>query len=126
MGSQLSGRITSGMVASAEVNGLLPFRHPNINILPTAMPLPQRASNLINSNNVPYVAGLGNTSSVVIQNSGNLVNGSINIPFVNARDLLLGVTLQNLHFRAHQFRLQQHSSALGQARAPASRALGEP
>ena len=128
-GSQPSGRIVTGVVASAAANGQLPFARPNTNIFPIqgAMPLPQGASNLINSNNVPYVAGLGGTSSAVVQNNGNPVNGgNKNIPFVNAGDLPSGVTLQNLHFRAHQFRLQQHSSALGQARAPASRALGEP
>ncbi|CAD6253267.1 unnamed protein product [Miscanthus lutarioriparius] len=86
-GSQPSGRIVTGVVASAAANGQLPFACPNTNIFPIqgAMPLPQGASNLINSNNVPYVAGLGGTSSAVVQNNGNPVNGgNKNIPFVNA------------------------------------------
>ena len=86
-GSQPSGRIVTGVVASAAANGQLPFARPNTNIFPIqdAMPLPQGASNLINSNNVPYVAGLGGTSSAVVQNNGNPVNGgNKNIPFVNA------------------------------------------
>jgi hypothetical protein len=100
-GSQPSGRIVTGVVASAAANGQLPFARPNTNIFPIqgAMPLPQGASNLINSNNVPYVAGLGGTSSAVVQNNGNPVNGgNKNIPFVNAGDLPSGVTLQNLLF----------------------------
>ncbi|CAD6203147.1 unnamed protein product [Miscanthus lutarioriparius] len=100
-GSQPSGRIVTGVVASAAANGQLPFARPNTNIFPIqgAMPLPQGASNLINSNNVPYVAGLGGTSSAVVQNNGNPGNGgNKNIPFVNAGDLPSGVTLQNLLF----------------------------
>ncbi|XP_062213480.1 dirigent protein 24-like [Phragmites australis] len=100
-GSQPSGRIVTGVVASTAANGQLPFARPNTNIFPIqgAVPLPQGASNLINSNNVPYVAGLGGTSSTIVQNNGNTVNGgNKNIPFVNGGDLPSGVTLQNLLF----------------------------
>ncbi|KAG8074489.1 hypothetical protein GUJ93_ZPchr0006g45585 [Zizania palustris] len=48
-----------------------------------AVPLPQGASNLINGNNVPYVAGLGATSATIAKNNGNTVNGgNKNIPFL--------------------------------------------
>ncbi|KAL6907653.1 hypothetical protein ACP4OV_002692 [Aristida adscensionis] len=101
-GSRPSGRIVTGVVASTAANGQLPFARPNDNIFPIqgAMPLPQGASNLINSNNVPYVAGLGGAASAsVVQSNGNPVNGgNKNIPFVNAGDLPSGVTLQNLLF----------------------------
>ncbi|CAN6295547.1 unnamed protein product [Urochloa humidicola] len=104
-GSQPSGRIVTGVVASAAANGQLPFARPNTNIFPIqgAVPLPQGATNLINSNNAPYVAGLGGTSgggALVQGNGGNLANngGNKNIPFVNAGDLPSGVTLQNLLF----------------------------
>ncbi|RLN41548.1 dirigent protein 24-like [Panicum miliaceum] len=102
-GSQPSGRIVTGVVASAAANGQLPFARPNTNIFPIqgAVPLPQGAANLINSNNVPYVAGLGGsgTSGTLVQNNGNPVNGgNKNIPYVNAGDLPSGVTLENLLF----------------------------
>ncbi|TKV96796.1 hypothetical protein SEVIR_9G452600v4 [Setaria viridis] len=102
-GSQPSGRIVTGVVASAAANGQLPFARPNTNIFPIqgAVPLPQGATSLINGNNAPYVAGLGGTSGggVLVQNNGNPVNGgNKNIPFVNAGDLPSGVTLQNLLF----------------------------
>lgn len=100
-GSQPSGRIVTGVVASAAANGQLPFARPNTNIFPIqgAVPLPQGASNLINGNNAPYVAGLGGTSSAIVQSNGNPVNGgNKNIPFVNAGDLPSGVTLENLLF----------------------------
>ncbi|CAL4922066.1 unnamed protein product [Urochloa decumbens] len=102
-GSQPSGRIVTGVVASAAANGQLPFARPNTNIFPIqgAVPLPQGATNLINGNNAPYVAGLGGTSGggSLVQSNGNPVNGgNKNIPFVNAGDLPSGVTLQNLLF----------------------------
>jgi len=102
-GSQPSGRIVTGVVASAAANGQLPFARPNTNIFPIqgAVPLPQGAANLINSNNAPYVAGLGGSgaSGTLVQNNGNPVNGgNQNIPYVNAGDLPSGVTLQNLLF----------------------------
>uniref|UniRef100_A0A0E0KC38 Dirigent protein n=1 Tax=Oryza punctata TaxID=4537 RepID=A0A0E0KC38_ORYPU len=102
-GSQPSARIVTGVVASAAANGQLPFARPNDNIFPIqgAVPLPQGASNLVNGNNVPYVAGLGGTSSATIiqSNGANGANGgSKNIPFVNAGDLPSGATLQNLLF----------------------------
>lgn len=102
-GSQPSGRIVTGVVASAAANGQLPFARPNTNIFPIqgAVPLPQGATSLINGNNAPYVAGLGGTSGggALVQNNGNPVNGgNKNIPFVNAGDLPSGVTLQNLLF----------------------------
>ncbi|KAL5219243.1 hypothetical protein ABZP36_019927 [Zizania latifolia] len=100
-GSRPSARIVTGVVASAAGNGQLPFARPNENIFPIqgAVPLPQGASNLINGNNVPYVAGLGATSATIAQNNGNTVNGgNKNIPFVNPGDLPSGVTLQNLLF----------------------------
>lgn len=101
-GSQPSGRIVTGLVASAAANGQLPFARPNTNIFPIqgAVPLPQGATNLINSNNVPYVAGLGGQSgNSLVQGSGNAVNGgNKDIPFVNPGDLPSGVTLQNLLF----------------------------
>ncbi|PWZ08035.1 Dirigent protein 9 [Zea mays] len=100
-GSQPSGRIVTGVVASAAANGQLPFARPNTNIFPIqgAVPLPQGASSLINGNNAPYVAGLGGTSPAVVQNNGNPANGgNKNIPFVNAGDLPSGATLQNLLF----------------------------
>ncbi|CAN6289835.1 unnamed protein product [Urochloa humidicola] len=105
-GSQPSGRIVTGVVASAAANGQLPFARPNTNIFPIqgAVPLPQGATNLINGNNAPYVAGLGGTSgggAALVQSNGNNPangGGNKNIPFVNAGDLPSGVTLQNLLF----------------------------
>ncbi|KAK3151242.1 hypothetical protein QOZ80_3AG0243460 [Eleusine coracana subsp. coracana] len=98
-GSQPSGRIVTGLVASAAANGQLPFARPNTNIFPIqgAVPLPQGATNLINGNNAPYVAGLGGQSgNDLVQSNGN--GGNKDIPFVNPGDLPSGVTLQNLLF----------------------------
>ncbi|KAJ3682766.1 hypothetical protein LUZ60_012993 [Juncus effusus] len=103
-GTKPSVRIVTGVVASSSANGNLPFARPNHDIFPIqgALPLPQNANNLLNSNNVPYVAGLSGSSSTIVQNNINPQNAnaptSNNIPFVNAGDLPSGVTLENLLF----------------------------
>jgi hypothetical protein len=94
-----AGRIVTGVVASAAANGQLPFARPNTNIFPIQggrVPLPQGATDVINNNNVPYVAG---QSGDLIQSNGSTVNGgNKSIPFVNPGDLPSAVTLQNLFF----------------------------
>ncbi|XP_072985644.1 dirigent protein 9-like [Typha latifolia] len=56
-------------------------------------------TDVINTNNVPCVPGLGGTTATVVQNNGNSANGGSNaLPLVNAADLPTGTTPQNLLF----------------------------
>ncbi|KAJ4816827.1 Dirigent protein [Rhynchospora pubera] len=102
-GTKPSVRIVTGVVASTDASGQIPFARPNKDIFPIqgALPLPQSTSNLFNNNNVPYVAGLSGTSTTIVQNNANPNGASApsgDIPFVNAGDLPAGTTLENLLF----------------------------
>ncbi|KAJ8422198.1 hypothetical protein Cgig2_030561 [Carnegiea gigantea] len=98
-GSQASGRIVTGIVATTDVNGI-PFSKPNDQVFPVTNGVP-----LINNNNVPFLASLNGQnqqqSQTVIQNAGtnNIVNGgNNNQAFVTPGQLPTGVTLQKLMF----------------------------
>ncbi|KAF5742645.1 dirigent protein 24-like [Tripterygium wilfordii] len=104
-GSHPSARVVTGIIASSEINGI-PFSKPNNNLFPLTGGTPLLNSdsldNLINTNNLPLVAGLNGAqqSSTVIQTTGsrdNTVNSN-NQPFVTAGNLPSGSTLQTLMF----------------------------
>ncbi|KAA8534274.1 hypothetical protein F0562_031791 [Nyssa sinensis] len=100
-GSHPSGRVVTGIVASSGANGL-PFSKSNGQAFPITGGVPLNNINgIINSNNVPFLAGLnGSPASTVLQNSGNnnIVNGGNNMPFVTAGQLPAGTTLQQVMF----------------------------
>ncbi|KAL2895999.1 Dirigent protein 9 [Bienertia sinuspersici] len=104
-GSSASGRIVTGLIATSDVNGI-PFSRPNNQVFPVAngVPLTNNA-NLLNNNNVPFVAGLTGQnqpqSQTTIQNTGtnNVVNGgNNNQAFVTPGQLPSSATLQKLLF----------------------------
>ncbi|KAA8534275.1 hypothetical protein F0562_031792 [Nyssa sinensis] len=100
-GSHPSGRVVTGIVASSGANGL-PFSKSNGQVFPITGGVPLNNINgIINSNNVPFLAGLnGSPASTVLQNSGNnnIVNGGNNMPFVTAGQLPAGTTIQQVMF----------------------------
>ncbi|XP_074271715.1 dirigent protein 24-like isoform X1 [Silene latifolia] len=105
-GSHASGRIVTGLIATANVNGI-PFSRPNNQVFPVSNGVPLANNNLnslFNNNNVPFVAGLNGQNqqqSTVISNAGNnnvANNNNNNQAFVTPGQLPSGVTLQNLMF----------------------------
>jgi len=107
-GSQASGRIVTGIVATTDVNGI-PFSKPNNQVFPVTNGVPLinngNLNNAINNNNVPFLASLNGQNQqqaqTVIQNAGtnNVVNGgNNNQAFVTPGQLPTGVTLQKLMF----------------------------
>ncbi|XP_068644554.1 dirigent protein 9-like [Aristolochia californica] len=99
-GTHASARVVTGIVASSDMNGALPFAKPNGGVFPISggVPLP---NGVINNNNVPFLTGLGaRTAPSMINNNGNgnnIVNGN-SLPFVTAGQLPAGSTLQQLLF----------------------------
>jgi len=104
-GSQASGRIVTGIVATSDVNGI-PFSKPNNQVFPVTNGVPlSNLNNLINNNNVPYLASLTGQNQqqaqTLIQNAGtnSVVNGgNNNQAFVTPGQLPTGATLQKLMF----------------------------
>ena len=97
-GSNPSARAVTGIVTNPAVNGQLPFAKPNGAVLPlnNGVPSDNGNSGLINNNNIPFLTGLGgSTSSNVIQNNGNNNNGGFS---VNGAQLPTGSALQRLMF----------------------------
>ncbi|KAG9453849.1 hypothetical protein H6P81_006753 [Aristolochia fimbriata] len=106
-GTHASGRVVTGIVASSNANGALPFARPNGGVFPVngGVPIPDGA---INNNNVPFLTGLGasrsSPTSFVNPNGVGAGTGTINVnggnalPFVTAGQLPAGSTLQQLLF----------------------------
>ncbi|KAM7510576.1 hypothetical protein LguiB_009451 [Lonicera macranthoides] len=97
-GSNPSARAVTGIVTNPAVNGQLPFAKPNGAVLPLNNGVPSNNGNsgLINNNNIPFLTGLGgSTSSNVFQNNGNNNNGGFSV--IGAQ-LPTGSALQKLMF----------------------------
>lgn len=93
-GSNPSARAITGVVTNPAVNGQIPFAKPNGAVLPVNNG-DNGNSGLINNNNIPFLTGLGgSTSSNVIQNNGNN-NGGFGFP---GAQLPAGPALQKLMF----------------------------
>ncbi|KAK1378114.1 Dirigent protein [Heracleum sosnowskyi] len=100
-GTHPSGRVVTGIIANSDDNGL-PFSKANSQVFPINGGVPlNNINNLVNNNNVPFLAGLnGSPSSTNLHNTGNnnVVSGGNQLPFVSAGQLPAGITLQQLMF----------------------------
>ncbi|GAB4850369.1 hypothetical protein Ancab_029673 [Ancistrocladus abbreviatus] len=102
-GTQASGRVVTGIAAASDASGI-PFSKPNNQIFPINSRIPMSNSNInniVNNNNVPFLAGLNGQQNSVIQNRGTdtaVINGNNNNnqAFVTAGQLPQGATLQQL------------------------------
>ncbi|CAN8295096.1 unnamed protein product [Cochlearia groenlandica] len=97
-GSNPTARAVTGVVANAALSGQLPFAKPNGANLPVSNGVPSDNNNngIVNNNNVPFLVGLGGTTSSILQNNGNnLLNG---LPVANGGQLSSGSSLQMLMF----------------------------
>ncbi|XP_010253352.1 PREDICTED: dirigent protein 25 [Nelumbo nucifera] len=100
-GSNPSARAVTGIVNNPAMNGQVPFARPNGAVLPVNNGIPLNSDNsaIINNNNIPFLTGLGGSSSTVIQNNGNnVINGGFGVPLVNGAQLPAGTTIQKLMF----------------------------
>ncbi|XP_010243747.1 PREDICTED: dirigent protein 25-like [Nelumbo nucifera] len=97
-GSNPSALAVTGIVNNPAVNGQVPFARPNGAVLPVnnGVPLNNDNRGIINNNNIPFLTGLGGSTSTVIQNNGN--NGGFGVPLVNGAQLPAGTTIQKLMF----------------------------
>ncbi|OAY76977.1 Dirigent protein 25 [Ananas comosus] len=100
-GTNPSARIVSGIVDNTAVNGQLPFERPNGAVLPVngGVSVSGGAGNgAVDNNNLPFLTGLGGTTSAVTQTNGN-GNGVANgLPFFAGGNLPEGTSLQKLLF----------------------------
>ncbi|KAL8154555.1 dirigent protein 9-like [Apium graveolens] len=100
-GTHPSGRVVTGIIANSDDNGL-PFSKANSQVFPINGGVPlNNINNLVNNNNVPFLAGLNSSpTSTNLHNTGNnnVVSGGNQLPFVSAGQLPAGVTLQQLMF----------------------------
>ncbi|KAK3023300.1 hypothetical protein RJ639_043650 [Escallonia herrerae] len=97
-GSNPSAQAVTGVVTNPAVNGQVPFAKPNGAVLPVNNGVPKNNGNsgLLNNNNLPFLTGLGGSTSNVIQNNNNnLNNGGFGFP---GTQLPAGSTLQKLMF----------------------------
>ncbi|KAK6929297.1 Dirigent protein [Dillenia turbinata] len=99
-GSNPSARAVTGIVTNPAVNGQLPFAKPNGAVLPVnnGVPINNANGGIISNNNLPFLIGLGGSTSNVIQNNGNNLFGGFNLPVVNNAQLPGGSVLQKLMF----------------------------
>ncbi|KAK9055396.1 hypothetical protein SSX86_026483 [Deinandra increscens subsp. villosa] len=79
-GSNPSAKAVTGAVTNPAVNGQVPFAKPNGANLPVNNGVPQDDGNngIINNNNLPFLTGLGGTTSNVFQNNNNNNNNNFN------------------------------------------------
>ncbi|KAJ1443116.1 Dirigent protein [Sesbania bispinosa] len=96
-GSNPTARPVTGIVNNPAIIGSLPFAKPNGAVLPLNNGVPQNNGNngLINNNNIPFLSGLGGTTSSMVQNNGG---GFGNFPVFSGGQLPQGSTLQQLMF----------------------------
>ncbi|KAK9279181.1 hypothetical protein L1049_012859 [Liquidambar formosana] len=100
-GSNPSAKAVTGIVTNPAVNGQVPFAKPNGAVLPVnnGVPLNNGNNAIVNNNNLPFLIGLGGSTSNVIQNNGNNVNnGGFGFPTVNGAQLPGGMALEKLMF----------------------------
>ncbi|KAK6935933.1 Dirigent protein [Dillenia turbinata] len=99
-GTNPSAKAITGVVNNPAINGQVPFAKPNGAVLPVNNGVPTNNANnaLVNNNNIPFLSGLGGTTSNVIQNNGNnLINNGFGVPIINGQ-LPNGMTIQKLMF----------------------------
>ncbi|KAK9734866.1 hypothetical protein RND81_04G168400 [Saponaria officinalis] len=72
-GTNPSAKAITSIVTNPAVNGQVPFAKPHEAVLTKSNGLPQNNANndIINSNNVPFITGLGGVNPNVMQNNGN-------------------------------------------------------
>ncbi|CAK9169550.1 unnamed protein product [Ilex paraguariensis] len=100
-GSNPSARAVIGMVVNMALSDQEPFAKPNGAVLPVSngVPVNNASSGVINNNNIPFLTGLGGTTSNVMQNNGNnIIGGCFGFPVLNSAQLPAGATLQKLMF----------------------------
>ncbi|CAI9301127.1 unnamed protein product [Lactuca saligna] len=101
-GSNPSAKAVTGIVTNPTVNGQVPFAKPNGANLPVNNGVPQDNGNsgIINNNNIPFLTGLGGTTSNVFRNNGNNNNNNFNnaFPSINGGQLPQGNALRQLMF----------------------------
>ncbi|KAA8549714.1 hypothetical protein F0562_001268 [Nyssa sinensis] len=100
-GSNPSARAVTGIVTNPAVNGQVPFAKPNGAVLPVnnGVPVNNANSGIVDNNNIPFLTGLGGSTSNVIQNNGNNINnGGSGFAFLNSAQLQQGTTFQKLMF----------------------------
>lgn len=100
-GSNPSAKAVTGAVTNPAVNGQVPFAKPNGANLPVNNGVPQGDGNngIINNNNLPFLTGLGGTTSNVFQNNNNNNNNNNNIfAAINGGQLPQGNALQQFMF----------------------------
>jgi len=100
-GTNPTARAMTGIVTNPAVNGQVPFAKPNGAVLPVnnGVPVNNGNSAILNNNNVPFLIGLGGSTSSVMQNNGN--NNNFNnggFGFMNGVSLPSGTALQKLMF----------------------------
>lgn len=100
-GSNPSAKAVTGIVTNPTVNGQVPFAKPNGANLPVNNGVPQGNGNdgIINNNNIPFLTGLGGTTSNVFRNNNNN-NNNFNsaFPSINGGQLPQGNALRQLMF----------------------------
>ncbi|KAJ0560306.1 putative dirigent protein [Helianthus annuus] len=100
-GSNPSAKAVTGAVTNPAVNGQVPFAKPNGANLPVNNGVPQDDGNngIINNNNLPFLTGLGGTTSNVFQNNNNNNNNNNNVfAAINGGQLPQGNALQQFMF----------------------------
>ncbi|KAL8254680.1 hypothetical protein R6Q59_032901 [Mikania micrantha] len=102
-GSNPSAKAVTGAVTNPAVNGQVPFAKPNGANLPVNNGVPQDDGNngIINNNNLPFLTGLGGTTSNVFQsnnNNNNNINNNNVFAAINGGQLPQGNALQQFMF----------------------------
>ncbi|KAL8191653.1 hypothetical protein R6Q57_028384 [Mikania cordata] len=98
-GSNPSAKAVTGAVTNPAVNGQVPFAKPNGANLPVNNGVPQDNGNngIINNNNLPFLTGLGGTTSNVKRNNNNTNNNNV-FASINGGQLPEGNALQQFMF----------------------------
>uniref|UniRef100_A0A7N0ULP0 Dirigent protein n=1 Tax=Kalanchoe fedtschenkoi TaxID=63787 RepID=A0A7N0ULP0_KALFE len=99
-GTNPTAKLITGIVNNPAINGQIPFAKPNGAVLSVDNGVPTDSSNnaIINNNNLPFLTGLGGTTSNIIQNTnGNNLGGSNNLPIVDGSQVSSS-TIQKLMF----------------------------
>nr|XP_043619222.1 dirigent protein 10-like [Erigeron canadensis] len=101
-GSNPSAKAVTGAVTNPAVNGQVAFAKPNGANLPVNNGVPQGDGNsgILNNNNLPFLTGLGGTTSNVFQSNNNNNNNNNNNLFaaINGGQLPQGNALQQFMF----------------------------
>ncbi|CAK9155072.1 unnamed protein product [Ilex paraguariensis] len=97
-GSNPTARAVTGIVTNPAVNGRIPFAKPNGAVLPVNNRVPLN-NGYMGLDNIPFLTGLGGSTSTVIQNNGNnFITGGVRFPILNGAQFPRGSALQRLMF----------------------------